>query len=249
MFRVTTLSFIILSLFTFTATAQQIVTDRPDQTESSLVVPKGAFQIESGVQANYDDNFDLNKATFLLPTNLLRIGLHHAFELRVVSQLERISNPSINADFSGISDLQIGTKIQLLRAEERNIEMAILSHLVLPTGSQGFRGDGIGTINKLAISHTLHDRLGVGYNLGYNYLQEGNGDLTYSVALGYSLNEEIGVYIEPFGELSNLQTHQMFADGGATYLLKENVQFDFSFGTGITRRSNYIAFGCSWLLL
>lgn len=33
-----------------------------------------------------------------------------------------------------------------------------------------------------------------------------------------------------------------------TYLSNENLQFDFSFGTGLNDTMNYISIGCSWLI-
>ncbi len=35
-------------------------------------------------------------------------------------------------------------------------------------------------------------------------------------------------------------------DAGVTYLAKDNLQFDLSFGTGINHRMNYISLGCCW---
>jgi hypothetical protein len=35
-------------------------------------------------------------------------------------------------------------------------------------------------------------------------------------------------------------------DAGLTYLVKDNVQLDFSFGTGLTHKMNYISLGCCW---
>jgi biopolymer transport protein ExbD len=37
-------------------------------------------------------------------------------------------------------------------------------------------------------------------------------------------------------------------DTGFTYLANENLQFDFSFGTGLNHRMNYLSIGFSWLL-
>ncbi len=37
-------------------------------------------------------------------------------------------------------------------------------------------------------------------------------------------------------------------DAGFTYLANEDLQFDFSFGTGIKERMNYISVSFSWLI-
>jgi hypothetical protein len=128
------------------------------------------------------------------------------------------------------------------------LEIAFLSHLLIPTGSPALSQDSYATLNKIAVSHELTDRMGLGYNLGYNYLGEGNGDFTYSLALGYGINENTSVYIEPYGEMLNMEEFFHKFNAGVTYLLKENFQLDFSFGTGLNYEMNYIAAGFSCLL-
>ena len=51
-----------------------------------------------------------------------------------------------------------------------------------------------------------------------------------------------------FGEISNLKEFVLNFDTGFTYLANENLQFDFSFGTGLNHRMNYLSIGFSWLL-
>ena len=46
---------LILMLFISDYAFAQISTDRPDQTESSLVLPKGTIQIESGFLSNKNE--------------------------------------------------------------------------------------------------------------------------------------------------------------------------------------------------
>lgn len=52
--------------------SQELVTDRPDQTESAVVVPKGGFQLEAGLafrESMLTDEIRLNQ--FEMPTTLL----------------------------------------------------------------------------------------------------------------------------------------------------------------------------------
>ena len=109
--------------------------------------------------------------------------------------------------------------------------------------------DKFGTINKLSISHSINDNIGLGYNVGYNYFGTGNGDLTYSIAMGIGITEKAAIYIEPYGDLVEFKDHEANFDAGVTYLLQDNFQLDFSFGTGINHPMNYISFGFSWQLM
>lgn len=238
---------IAFSMNGFDLVAQEMITDRPDQTESSSTVFKGSFQIESGLLLGFSDESKSSVRTILAPTTLFRVGLTRGIELRVVTQYEQLHFEKKDFDVKGFADLEVGTKIQLLRPTDgRNIEVAFLTHLIIPSGSSGLTNDAYGSVNKLAISHTLTENLGLGYNVGYNYLGEGQGDLTYSMALGLGMTSRLSVYAEAYGEVIDMSDNELNMDMGLTYLVKENVQLDWSFGTGINHEMNYMSVGVSW---
>ena len=161
--------------------SQSIITDRPDQTESSSTI-KGV-QIESGL---------LRESDIYMPGTLVRLSITDNIEVRVFNQFEFIKGDNKLLT----SDLEIGTKIQLYQKKNSNIEMAFLSHIIVPTGSDMITNDKIGTINKLCVSHPTDNKIGVGYNIGYNYFGESKGDVTYSVVLGFGLTDKVSIYID-----------------------------------------------------
>lgn len=223
----------------------QIITDRPDQTESSSTVGRGNLQVESGLLVGYEENGLFTTRQLLFPTTLFRYGLLPRLEIRVLSQLE--NKKFMSNSVQGVSDIEIGLKIQILK-EHKNTEIAFLTHLAVPTGTKDLTAEKYGTVNKLAILHRLNENIGLGYNLGYSYFGEQNGDLTYSMSLGIGVNEKVGVYIEPFGSVTNLKEFVLNFDAGFTYLASDNLQFDFSFGTGVNKKMNYMSIGCTWLI-
>ncbi|MDH3321600.1 MAG: transporter [Flavobacteriaceae bacterium] len=239
---------IVLFLINFTLTAQKIITDRPDQTESSSTIAKGSLQIESGMLLGFTEIDEISLKTIIAPSTLFRYGLTDGIEIRVVNQFVSIENRNISEDISGIADLEIGTKIQIYQQEDKNVEVAFLSHLVLPTGSNDVSFNKVGTINKLSVSHEINDKIGLGYNLGYNYFGIENGFFTYSLVLGMAINDKAGIYLEPYGEIDISDQYLSNFDAGFTYLLKDNFQLDFSFGTGLNYSMNYISAGFSWHL-
>jgi len=236
---------LVLCLSGYPVFSQTIITDRPDQTESSSTIEKGSLQIETGVFLGFSEDDFISERQLLAPTTLFRYGITKGIELRVLSQFESLKDQNSSQKVSGISDLEIGTKVQLFKRESVNTEIAFLSHLILPTGSKGLTIDKLGTINKLSIAHDLSDVMSIGYNVGYDYFGEGSGNLTYSVALGISITDNFGLYIEPYGNLIEFETYEASFDAGIAYLLKDNVQLDFSFGTGINHTMNYLSVGCS----
>lgn len=235
---------IILATLSFSLSAQ-IITDRPDQTESSSTVTKGSLQIETGFFLGFTEANNITERQLLSPTTLFRYGLTKGIEIRIVSQFESLKTSDGNIT-DGISDLEVGAKLQLFQKEDVNTEIALVTHLIVPSGSKGLTIDSYGTVNKLAISHEINANVGFGYNVGYNYYGTGKGDLSYSVALGVGVGERAGLYIEPYGEIVEFEENVLNMDAGFTFLLKDNLQMDFSFGTGLTHTMNYIAVGLSW---
>ena len=236
---------LVLCLTAYSVFSQTIITDRPDQTESSSTIEIGSLQIETGILLGFTEDDFTSERQLLAPTTLFRYGITKGIELRILSQFESLKSQNSSQKVSGISDLEIGTKLQLFKRENVNTEIAFLSHLILPTGSNGLTNNKFGTINKLSIAHDLSDGMSIGYNVGYDYFGEGNGNLTYSVALGIPITETFGIFIEPFGNLIEFDTLEANFDAGITYLLNDNVQLDFSFGTGINHTMNYLSVGCS----
>ena len=222
----------------------QMVTDRPDQTESSVTVGGGNLQIETGFFLGFEGDEQFSTRYILAPTTLFRYGITEGIELRLLSQFE--TKKLQDQVTQGISDLQVGAKIQILKKESVNTEIAFISHLLIPTGTAELSNEHYGTINKLAISHELSENMSLGYNFGYDYLGTGKGSLIYSLALGIEVTEKVGIFIEPFGALEEFEDFIMICDAGLTYLAKENFQLDFSFGTGINQRMNYISTGFCW---
>ena len=51
----------ILFYNSYCSISQEIVTDRPDQTESPSIVPKSSLQIETGFSVQYAENYSLSK--------------------------------------------------------------------------------------------------------------------------------------------------------------------------------------------
>lgn len=226
--------------------AQSIVTDRPDQTESSVTVPKGSFQIETGLSMHYESMDEGDFRTWSGPSSLFRLGITKFLELRITSNLISFKNIKKDVVTTGVTDIHVGAKLELYQSKNGNSKFAILSHLVLPTGSFNLTDNAYGTVNRLIGSQALTNNIGVGYNIGYDYYGVDNGNFVYTLSLGFSITDKLGVFVEGYGEVINLTDNYTNFDAGFTYLIKNNLQYDFSFGTGITHNMNFISTGISW---
>ena len=63
--------------------AGELITDRPDFTESSAVIRRGLFQFESGLSFEADRESGVRHRSVAAPAALLRIGLGMRSELRL----------------------------------------------------------------------------------------------------------------------------------------------------------------------
>ena len=64
---------------------ENIVTDRPDQTEAPALTPKKWMQFEVGVQSEFDKADGYSSQSSLYPTVLAKYGLSKRFELRLIN--------------------------------------------------------------------------------------------------------------------------------------------------------------------
>ena len=108
---------VLIFILNYNAFGQKIITDRPDQTESSTTIPKGSLQIESGVLLRFAENDNISLREFSGPSTLFRYGLTKGIELRVVNQFISIKNKATSREIYGIADLEIGAKVQLFQKE------------------------------------------------------------------------------------------------------------------------------------
>lgn len=252
---------LISTLFLFFAVALQaqqqvpdLVTDRPDQTESAATVPKHFLQIETGFILENDENEISRNKSFAYSTTLLRYGLWDNFELRLGAAYLGDNVTKKNSDFSqnidGFSPLHAGFKVKVVEEKGLRPDIAFLGGLELPfTAGSDYKPSYTAATMRFAFSHTLSDRFSLGYNLG----AEWDGETAvpgyfYSVALGIGLIENLGMFVESFGAIQEAGTAQHQIDAGFTYLLTPNFQVDISGGIGLNDAApdNFISFGLSY---
>jgi len=214
-----------------------LVTDRPDQTESSITVPHKSLQIETGIILEHykNDNATFNNWGF--GTTLLRYGLLQNLELRLgnyyqYSKLEfKNSTDTIQ---QGIGPFTGGLKVFIADEEGWRPQLSLLADITLSDlGETDFRPSYSYTTIKLAASHTLSNAFALGYNLGYaNNGEDPKGMFVYSLVLGTSLTNKLSAYAEIYGTFDDREIPRHRIDGGFTYLLRNNLQLDLSAGLG-----------------
>ena len=233
------------------AQEMELVTDRPDQTESTNIVPVGYIQVETGGTFVHDKNQGVKVRSYEFPGTLVRAGVMDGAELRIGwggYAWQKTEDNGISR-IDGGSDMEIGSKIHLWQEKGLRPEGALLTGISLPTGSQNFTSERVDPSFRFNMSHTLNDRLSLGYNLGATWGSSLNDNLedrdragvfNYTTSLGIGLSEKLGMFVEFFGDVPvNARGRpQNSFDGGFTYKLQPNVQLDISGGVGISEDAN-----------
>ncbi len=234
----------------------ELTTDRPDQTESSSVVPKGFLQVETGAFFETIKVDGLKEDSKTFNTTLLRYGLLDNLELRLgiefMEQSKVIRGKKLADVASGFSPLLLGAKVSITEEKGFLPEIGLIGHLSLPfSASKDYKPETTGVDFRFAFSHTLNEKTSISYNLGaawgYN-LPEAN--YVYTIAYANGLTDRLGFFVELYGDLPEKNKANHLWDMGFTYLIKHNVQLDISGGTGISRNIQdlYLSVGISFRL-
>lgn len=218
-----------------TLSAQPLVTDRPDATESSSVVGQGVFQLETGFTYVEEGSADALESF----GTLLRIGLSEKWEARIAWD-GHIDFGSSGPD--GIADAELGFKYFLQTEDDNRPEAALIVHTSVPVGDDAFTSDAFDPSFLLSFAHTTSESTSLGYNIGASLDTGDNGvggettlaSLDYSVAFGFDIAKQVGGYIEVFGSQGlSAKEDPIQLDGGFTYLVNDDTQFDFFIGAGL----------------
>lgn len=236
-FWVVCLLAVLASLTPVAGRAQEtgLVTDRPDFTESASVPGHGRVQVEGGWTV--EESGDAREHS--LGEILVRIGLGERFEARIAPGSWISADDGVD-DVSGLDDAGLGVKILLLEEQAPGIPAtAFLASTSVPTGD-----DEIGSSEwypevRLALGWTLSEIWSLGANAGWARSadeSEGFDQALGSVALGRSLGERLGMFLELYGfaPAGPEEDDAAVFDGGLTLGFGPDAQLDVRAGVGLT---------------
>jgi hypothetical protein len=214
----------------------ELITDRPDFTESSEVVGRGVIQIESGLTL---EEPDASVRQVTLPQLLVRIGLGRRVELRLAS--DGYVSQSLDAaggrrSRSGRADMEVGAKVKLLDADRTGFDLALIPALTLPTASESFGSNGYDPGVKLTVARDLPREFGFSANLNTASVTEGDGRVwsrEASVSVSHALAGAFGAYWETYGSFDG-DGCDCTLNTGVTMALGANRQVDVEIGHGVS---------------
>lgn len=239
----------------------ELVTDRPDQTESAETVPPRTVQVELGVSRIEGEGGASGADVDELGATLVRIGLAADWELRA-GWGGRIDprDGGARSGGSGAADTELGAKWRIGRSASGRTTVALLASTTLPTGSGELTSDRFDPELRLSVAHELGEQLGLGWNVGVAN-ESGIGAagkrrtesfLFATAALGFELSPRVGAFVELFGEGGGSRggAPALSFDGGLTLLLAANVQLDLAAGIGLSSSASdrFVGVGVSFRL-
>ena len=244
------------------AAEPELITDRPDQTESTAIVGRGVVQIETGALLERDESDTLVEESTELAGTLVRWGLSERFELRFgfAGFLKQdTETPFGRSHDEGLGDAELGFKLRLREGDGKSPALALIAATSLPVGEDGFTSDRFDPIVRLSVSHDLASGAGFGWNLGYRrestptfFDTEHQDFFFYTASLALPVGDRWGTFFELFGDIATggdgEDAHSF--DTGITFLLTDDVQLDTFAGGGITDEApdTFLGVGISWRL-
>ncbi len=230
------------------AAEDAIVTDRPDFVESSNVVGKGRFQIETSIAFETDRADGIKTRTRNTPT-LLRFGVSDNLELRLETdgaQQLRTSGADTNSSQRGWTDLAIGLKWHQRDADSATGQpgLAWLIHLDVDSGAADFRGQGLRPSVRFVAEWELPHGWSAGLMPGLyvDRSTEGRrfiGGILAGV-IGKSLTDELRAFVEISAQqlASARDGGQVITlDAGLAYMINPSLQLDLAVAHGLNKAS------------
>jgi len=225
----------------------EIVTDRPDVTESAIVVPRGTLQAENGI------TWTSNGSNNMVATcqSLLRFGLTDNTELRLATPGYQ-SNVGGASGASGFADLSIGIKQQLVPPGS-GFELSVILAASLPTRSVSQTSHRVDPFVKLPWSHELAHGWSIGGMASLFWpTEQARRNLTWepTFVLEREIIKPIDVFVEYAGDYSHNRTSRQIVHFGTSYRSAAKSQIDFHFGFGLSSGSpsRFFAVGYSFRL-
>jgi hypothetical protein len=211
----------------------EIATDRPDVTNSSLVIPVGSFQSENGV-----DFRGQNGGQILDGTNTRwRLGIAPCLELL-------IDLPTYFATFrgpgsSGFTDVAPAIKWQVSPIPGK-IDLSLVAGVALPTGAITIAGPGAQPYLQLPWSWELGDGWGLSgmfteFFRPSDVAAPRTAETTF--AIEKKVTEKASLFVEYVGDYPENAGPSQLLNSGGLYQLSPTQQVDFHVAFGLNHNA------------
>jgi Putative MetA-pathway of phenol degradation len=210
-----------------------IATDRPDVTNSSLVVPTGSFQSENGVNLSSRDGNRTIDGT----NTRWRLGVAPCLELLI--DLPTYFANVHGGGSSGFSDVSPAVKWQISPVPG-TFDLSVVSGVALPTGASAIAGPGAQPYLQFPWSVALRDGWSVSgmFTEFFRPSDSTTRSLTEATfVLERSLTEKLSVFTEYVGDYPDNGASSQLINSGAVYRMTKTQQLDFRLAFGLNHNA------------
>jgi Putative MetA-pathway of phenol degradation len=214
-------------------TKDEIATDRPDVTNSSVVVPTGSFQSENGVNFNARNGNQSIDGT----NTRWRLGVAPCLELLI--DLPTYTWNIHGQSNSGFSDATPAIKWQVSPLPGK-FDLSLVAGTALPTGAVGVAGRGTQPYLQMPWSWELHDGWSVGGMLTEFFRPEEPGTKRITETT-FVIDKEVtaraSLFVEYVVDYPEGATPKILLNSGAAYQLSPTQQIDFHIAFGLNHNA------------
>ncbi|MGZ3292348.1 MAG: transporter [Xanthobacteraceae bacterium] len=241
------LALICLSTFRAAADAcpkagDEIATDRPDVTNSSLVVPVGSLQSENGVNVSAQDGSRILDGT----NTRLRLGVAPCLELLV--DLPSYFAAARGPASSGFSNVAPAVKWQISPVPGK-IDLSAVVGVALPTGTSDIAGLGAQPYVQFPWSWELHDGWGLsGMVTAFLHPDDPISKVVTQTTfvIEKKVSERASLFLEYVGDYPDHFSSSQLLNSGGTYRLTSTQQIDFHVAFGLNHLAPNYIFGVGY---
>ena len=218
-----------------------IETDRPDVTNSSIVVPAGSLQNENGVDTSRDHGANILSGT----NSRWRLGIAPCLEVLV--DLPNYVTTLHGSGPSGFGDVAPAVKWQISPLPGK-FDLSITAGAALPTGANGIAGSGVQPYLQIPWSIAL----GQGWALTgmeTNFFTPAS-DTKFTYQSTLVLEKEFGersfLFVEYVGDFLSVGRNSQLLNSGGGYRIDDHHQIDFHVAVGLDRNAPNYIFGVGY---
>jgi len=219
-----------------------IVTDRPDVTNSSLVVPSGDLQVENGI------NWTSRQSGTVIDGSNSRVRVGVARCTEVLFDLPNYFHPLRGSVLAGFSDFSPAIKRQLEHLPG-DIELSAVVGLELPTGTARIAGPGYGAYVQVPWSKEIAEGWSLSGMFTAFWIPGGsanNPTLEPTFAVERQVGSRADFFVEYVADHPRRGASSQIFDFGGAYRITPTQQIDIRAGIGLNRGAPDHLFGVGY---
>lgn len=225
-----------------TQPSKPIETDRPDTTNSSVVVPVGSLQNENGINISRHDGADVFDGT----NSRWRLGIAPCLEVLV--DLPNYVGTLRGGGASGFGDVAPAMKLQVSPSPGK-FDLSITAGAALPTGANMIAGPGVQPYIQFPWSFDLGNGWAI-TGMETNFFMPSSPTVNFSNQSTFVIEREVTersfLFIEYVGDYPVHGGSSHLINSGGGYRITDNQQIDFHLAFGLNHNAPTYIFGIGY---